>query len=697
MAKAPKRDEDLSSKPGIEDKCLDLFKDVGKGFENQRDRSDQIMDNWDLYNCVLSDKQFYNGQSKISLPFIHDAVEARVTRYANQLFPVSGRYVEVTTSEADPPMRTQALLETYVRKTKLRTKVVPALLRNGDLEGTYTLYVDWKDRKRDIVYRIKTQPKTDGMENPAAEPVDDLKDEELIDAYPDVEVISDADLLVLPAATNSPDDAIEDGGSVTVLRRWSKAKIKAMIAEGKIRKSEGETLLEEMNNQRASKDHDTAKEQLDSAGIKERGKIALIYETWTRMKVAGEMYLVQIYFGGDKRILGVKRCPYWNDRIPIISAPVRKMGGTFKSAAPVTQTTDLQIFANDTINEAADTAHFSAMPIVMTDPLSNPRAETMTLGLAAVWEVDPTKTQIVQFPDLWRSGLERASAIRDQIFQTLGVNPAMIPQGTNGSKKRSQAETAMEQQVDLLNTADAVSIVEESILTPLIQRFAEYDHQFRDDVVTIRTYGEFGLEANMEEVEPIQLNSRFEFRWYGLESARNAAQMQQQISWLNIVKQIPPQQYEGYDLKMAPMIIQGTENTFGPRMAPLIFVKKTMITVDPVEENMMMLDGFPVMVHPADDDMAHIQAHMQAMEVGDPHGNIRNHIQLHMGQMQQKAQQQQPQQQGGGGGGGAPGGGGPKPGAQPKAPRGGQQPPGAIHKDNLPQAGGVMQMPRRTG
>ena len=693
MAKAPKRDEDLSTKAGVEDRCLDLYKDVEKAFENQRDRVDQAMDNWDLYNCVLSDKQFYNGQSKISLPFIHDAVEARVTRYVNQLFPVSGRYVEVTTSEADPPMRTQALLETYVRKCKLRTKIVPALLRNGDIEGSYLVYAGWKDRTRDIAYRVKTQPQTDGLTNEAAEPVDDIQEEELVDAFPDVEVISDADFVLLPAASNSIEDALEEGGSASVLRRWSKSKIKQMIADGDLRKTEGEALLEEMNNQRTSKDRDTAKEQLDAAGVKERGKVALVYETWTRMKVAGERYLVRIFFGGEKRILGVKRCPYWNDRCPIIGSPVRKMGGTFKAPAPVTQVTDLQIFANDTINEGADTAHFSAMPIVMTDPLTNPRVETMTLGLAAVWETSPASTSIVQFPELWRSALERASAIKDQIFQTLSVNPAMIPQGTNSSKKRSQAEVAVEQQVDLLNTADAATTLEEAILTPLVQRFAEYDHQFRDKPMTIRIYGEAGLEANMEEVEPIQLNSRFEFRWYGLESARNSAQMQQQIAWLNVIKEIPPEQYKDYELNLSPMMVQGTENVFGPRLGPQILHKKNMIGVDPMDENDMLIHGFPVMVHPGDDDQQHIQAHMMVVEAGDPHGMAKQHVMQHMQAMQMKAQQQQ------GAGAGPPGkgGGGPRPGAQPAMPRGGQQPPGAIHKDAMPAAGGVVPMPRRTG
>jgi len=100
--KPPKREDDITSRVG-EDVLEKLYVKVEKGFEEQRDRSDGILDNWGLYNCKLDDRQFYAGNSRIFIPFIRDAVNARVTRFANQIFPQSGRYIEVTTGEADTP------------------------------------------------------------------------------------------------------------------------------------------------------------------------------------------------------------------------------------------------------------------------------------------------------------------------------------------------------------------------------------------------------------------------------------------------------------------------------------------------------------------------------------------------------------------------------------------------------------------
>jgi hypothetical protein len=92
--------------------------------------------------------QYYSGNSKIFLPIVHNAVNARVTRFTNQIFPVSGRNVEVISENGDIPHSTMALAEHYIRRARLRTDVIPALMRNGDVEGQYTLYVGWEELKR---------------------------------------------------------------------------------------------------------------------------------------------------------------------------------------------------------------------------------------------------------------------------------------------------------------------------------------------------------------------------------------------------------------------------------------------------------------------------------------------------------------------------------------------------------------------
>jgi hypothetical protein len=700
VAKKTKRDDELSTRPKIRERLLDVFRDVEQGYGDQRQRADDNLDWWDLYNCKLGERQFYSGNSQIFLPFVKDAIKARKTRFVNQIFPRSGRYVEVTTTDETLPFAQMALLENYVRRTKLRTQIMPALLTSGDVEGQYSLYVSWKNQTRHVVSRETSPVKVAGLDMPELGEVESIEEDEQSYGMPHVEIINDADLLVLPVTSDSINDAIEDGGSVTVIRRWTKARLKRMIEEGEVAKEPGEALVKAMTKKDEAGRRDTKKALADAAGIRMggSGKYCQVYETWTKLKVDGDHRICRAYYGGDDQILGCKLNPYWCDEVPVISAALDKSPGVFKGRSPCEDVVDTQVFANDTINEAADSAHFSAMPIIMTDPEKNPRTGTMVLGLAALWETSPNDTKFAQFPELWKDGLARAEVCKQQIFQTLGVNPAMIPQATGAGTKRNQAEIANEQQVDILTTADAVTNLEEGILTPLIQRFIAYDHQFREEDVLVRGFGEMGMRAIMEDVPPIQLNKRWEYRWFGVEAARNAAQVQQQIAGLNVLKGIPPNLYPGYQLNIAPAIVQFVESTFGPRLSPLIFKDlKSQLAVPPEKENPMIEQGLEVAVHPMDDDVKHIQVHMQVMAGGDVYGTVRAHILRHQQSIEIKTQAMQAQQQGlpGSPGGAGPGvAGTPQPGAQPQGPRLVKGPPGMIAPESLPRAGAVT-MPRK--
>lgn len=687
------RAAELSKRKDIREQVLKIGKAVEKGFENQRDRSETNLDHWDAYNGKLSDRQFYNGTSQLFLPFTHDALEARKTRFANQLFPQNGRYVEVVTEDGEVPHATMAMLEHYVRRLRLKSQVVEPLILNGDMEGHYSLYVGWEENTRTVTRRVMRPVEVEGMEVPddISEPVEDMEDEEIVDAYPVVEVISDNDVCILPATARDVEHALSIGGSVSIIRRWSKEEIKRRAARGDLDKAQVESLTTAMSRKEQAERHNTSKAQASAAGIKLDGgsNTVVVYEIWAILKVKGEYRLCCIYWAGEQFTLSVKRSPYWCDLCPLISAPQDKVSGLFKGRAPVGDVLDLQIFANDTINEAADSAHFSALPIIMSDPAKNPRIESMVLAPAAIWKTSPNDTQFAKFPEMWKDGLERAMTIRGQIFQTLGVNPAMIPGTTGGKSKRNQAEIAQEQQVDILTTAAAVTVLEENVLTPLLTRFLEYDHQFRDKSMMVRAFGEVGRKAIMQEVEPIQINRRYEFRWFGVEAARNAAQMQQQIAGINVLRGIPPQMYPGYKLNLAPMIVQMAEGLFGPRLAPLVFVEEVAMSVDPATENEMLEHGFDAPTHPPDDDMAHIQVHMQALAQGDPHGTIRKHMSKHMQAMQLKAAASQNAVSGP-----AAAGQGPRPGGQPSGPQSQTGAPGQIPVDQL-NAAGAPQMPRK--
>lgn len=701
------RDEELSNDEDIEKACLDVYADVEKGFSDQWERANAQMDYWDIYNCELGPKQFYSGNSKIFVPIVHDATNARKVRFVNQIFPPSGKNVEVITSENKPQAMT-ALLEFYIRKTGLRTAVVPALMKNGDVEGQYNIYMGWVKNERHVTWRVekkKTIDEDPDVEVDDDEPYWDIEEDTIEHAYPDVEVLADADVLILPQTARSVEEAIEMGGSVTVLRRWSKARVRQLIRDGEIDKEKGAALLEVFSAKEASNTPDKAKQIVDSAGIKTEGgkMLALIYETWTKLNIDGKRRICRVRYGSDKLVLSCKRNPYWCDQVPLISAASNRTQGAIKGRSEYKNIETLQYAANDAVNEGMDSAAYALLPIVMTDPAKNPRVGSMILSVAAIWETSPKDTQFAQFPALWKDAFEIVTACKNQIFQTLGVNPAMLPQSSGSGKggKPSQAQVAQEQQVDVLTTADVVTGIEGDVLTPILRWFVYLDHQFRDKELTLRQFGIVGKDMDMQVIEPVQMDRRWEVKWFGVEAARSAQQMQLQMAGLNMVRGIPKELYQGFELNLAPVLQTFLENLFGPRVAGEVFQDiRKRLSLNAEFENSLLEGGFQVPVSPMDNDQEHMKEHMQALqEVGDPTGAFREHLLMHQMSMQRKQQMQQMQQAQGGqqgtpGGAGPGSAGTPRQGANSAGPRGGQQPPGVIHQDRMRDSSA---MPRARG
>ena len=176
-----------------------------------------------------------------------------------------------------------------------------------------------------------------------------------------------------------------------------------------------------------------------------------------------------------------------------------------------------------------------------------------------------------------------------------------------------------------------------------------------------------------------------------------AQRVQQMITFMNVLRGMPPQAMQGRSLDVTPIIDYASEVILGPTIAPQVIVdNRHKIAVDPHLENEILHNNMDMPVNPLDDDAEHIQVHQEgARTTGDPDGRFRLHIMAHIAQANAKAQQAAPQQPKGlPGMPGAPGvagtpaqgAGAPRIGAAPGQQRPLQQPPGAIHQDQMPDA-----------
>ena len=316
----------------------------------------------------------------------------------------------------------------------------------------------------------------------------------------------------------------------------------------------------------------------------------------------------------------------------------------------------------------------------------------MVYGLGAVWPTSPQDTQFAEFPQLWKESIGLCQSIKAQIYESMDCNDMMMGKAPSGRKNAQAVGAQMQEQS--IPIMDHAEYVEEEMLNPLIERFFEYDCQFREKDLTVITMGPIGVKSKMQQIPPQEWGNRYTWSWVGTDYVQNMQRMQQQISTMNVLRGIPPQQLGGKKLDITPILEVLVQNVFGAELGQRILVdERNMYSVSPDIEDEMMLNNIPAEIHEADNDLEHIQEHQKTAALSkDPTGMFRMHIQKHMMQLQQKRQtamgQQQQQGMPGVPGGAGPGvAGTPRMGAQVSGPQGMQQPNGAIHPDAM--AGGV--------
>ena len=150
----------------IRDHLMDVYEHVRKGYEDQQPRANDIIDYWDMWNCVLSGEQKYSGRNRLYAPYVYEGIQARATRFVNQLFPMSDRHVEAASEDGTIPRAQISLCEHYVSDTDLR-EVLASLSVSGDVEGQYNIYTSWEVNNRRTVSRVeKPIEVVPGMDDP---------------------------------------------------------------------------------------------------------------------------------------------------------------------------------------------------------------------------------------------------------------------------------------------------------------------------------------------------------------------------------------------------------------------------------------------------------------------------------------------------------------------------------------------------
>ena len=565
--------------------------------------------------------------------------------------------------------------------------------------------VDWTKSTRMITNLVRRNPIVESingedvsdmeLEDTSTEE-EELEEEEVIEEGPEVVDFSTEDIAVVPPTCMD----LQKAKIAAIRIRFSPEAVREKQDEGVFILPDGTDLKNFCRSDQRMDKRNRPKEQSNQAGIKTEGtnKYALIYCAYMKLPFEGKKKPKAegiVFYAGQNEVVGIIRNPLWSGKRPILSKPVERKQGSFFGVSKIEAVKFLQWRLCDIHNIGNDSALYEVMPVFAADPLNNPTWMAMVMAPGAVWPIAPSGVSKIDFGNVSKLADEKVQLYKSQIWEAMGINEMMMGAMPKG-RKNNQMMAGIQQEQST-EVSDHAARYEEAMLNPLLEMLFEFDQQYRTKDLMIVTRGEIGFKAKMEEVPPQQWGERFYFQWAGIEAMQTAQTIQQMIGFTNVLKGVPPQQLGGKKLDISPVLEKASESIFGADLAPKVLIdERNLYTVPPEVENEIMHNRMDAYTHEADDDIAHLQAHMKAAAMnGDPEGKYKAHQQMHMQQLMMKRQKQQGAQQqpglpGSPAAGGVPGvAGSPKPGALP-APAGGrpgQNPPGAINPD---QAG----MPR---
>ncbi len=669
----------------------DLYPVIRRAFENKEAHNANVEANWNIYDCVIDANQQYTGFTEVFNPIVRDAINSRVRRRLKQLFPANNVHLECLTTDKTP-FAHMGLLEHYIRQTQLK-EVVRQDLVSADLTGNWCLLCGWETEDFSVIRMVRRQNRLKdaaGEETieDAGDDYSDVEEEEFTQEGPVVEPFPVTDVAVVPPTVNR----LKNAHAVAIKLRLSKRAVEQFLKKGWLTGVDADKLVKKWDG-----DKDIRKKLTEDAGIKVDGtdKYALIYMCWTQLELPDEdgkktrRRPAVIFYTGPAEVAGLIRNPNWSGRPDLFFEAVDKKAGTIWGRPKVEAVKGLQYLANDTLAMSSDSTKYSLSPIAMTDPLKNPNYASMTLGLGAVWAVDPNSTRFSEFPSLWSDGVAFVSWLESRVWRAMDVDENQMGVMSSGRKNNQQiARAAQEAAIPI---SDDAKRYEDVMLAPLMEHWLELDLQHRRQDLTIVQKGEIGVRAMLETIKPQQISQRVFISWLGTEYQQSLQRIQQQIAWMNVARGVPPGQLNGRRLDITPILESSAQLLFGAEVAPRILIdERDLFTIPPEYENEMMANGLHVEVHPIDDDVEHLKSHLPAASQLGRHVasiNFKAHIAGHLLQLQKKAQMAGPataKGQPGVPGGASPGvAGTPRPGATPSAPRGGQNPAGTVHQDHM--------------
>ena len=597
---------------------------------------------WSRYRDIYALRKnvsYYQGRAQLFLGVLRKSVDTTV-RFAKESI-LGEPYIDVDTDIPDLREPSIELMRYLIEEQgKIRT-VVPLYFRQLYTIGTSGLKIGWSKKVRNIRYRMRDEDT--GKSKVMLKP-------EFVHYGPTIEVADMTRTYVWPETATSYENIriVFEDTTTTVGKLKKDAKLYDSVAlEKVIHRRELKLAEERKSNLEMTKENMELlleRASLDITKVYALMELPDVGETWASITMSGN------------DVLRVTENPWWFQHPPYLFGAIFRTHDYFYGHGMIEALEMWQYMLNDTANQTMDVGTFTLNPITLYDPEVIDDPDVLQMSPLAKWPAGAKAESVKLERPPAQMGIEGLTMVRfliNIIQEQSGANAIVQGSPREGLGRAVGTATGVlqlgnEAKGDIL---DQVSEQEIQVFTPLLKVVEIMAHEFLDDPMIIRLIGPDAITITQRKVTPEDLILSRDIRWVAsMRAKQKFAQGGQQVNFLKIASQIPPQQLQeqGIRLNLKHIIKQIYSVSLGlPDVDKVIEdITPTRPDVAPELEEKLISSGRKIIASPLtteEQQKTHIDSHLAFLEGNDGLSelvrlNMEEHLLTHIS-LQQQSQQ----------------------------------------------------------
>lgn len=529
----------------IEEDAVTLVLSTKNHFARLREKAGYT-DAWKLYekSYFNGSGDYYEGKAKVSVPALHQAVERIVPKMDKVIFPPDGQFIALAAKDSDNDIEVQAadaataLILQQFKDIGARKKL-SGVYRSLCIYGTVFLKTYWNHQEKDKFKRIngkRVRTSQTVFDNPDFYNVDiwdfyaDPKDENLKGSC-----IEGIDLDWMDIWKNR--EHIEDGQEIGMFKNVDQVK-------GLFSKRTTDSDKQESEETKGLTDHEYGPHENKVRILEYWGDVPKYFFTGSfedkeNLEMVEDALIVIATSsdagsskgeGGSGICMRIDDNPFDHNEKPYLRGRYINIDGRLYGLGVMSVSICLEEELNTLRNQLMDMRTFMLKNKWLRERTAQINDWQLTDIANLIIDTDDVNgLKDLRPPDFSASALANESTIKQDIYDSTGATPLLSGSPTGGSLDRTASGIATVVQGGLERFELVITLFEEEVMKPLVEKFWQLDQQFLPEGRDIKITGK-----QFVKVVPEDIPYNFDLNFLGL---RELGEKEFKINALNILLQ----------------------------------------------------------------------------------------------------------------------------------------------------------------